>query len=180
MSGPREIEVKLAVPGVDSGRAALSSLGARLVVERHLEDNLLFDTQDGRLRGEDRALRLRTTPAGAILTYKGPREIVEGAKSREEIECRVDAPQALRLSLERVGLAVFFRYQKYREEWQWGSVQLALDETPVGTFIEIEGALEKIHAAAMALGRGPQDYVHESYPALFRARHPAGDMVFQA
>ena len=46
-----------------------------------------------------------------------------------------------------------------------------VDETPIGTFLEIEGPVATIHAAAAALGRGPRDYVDRSYAgALLRLR----------
>jgi adenylate cyclase class 2 len=56
---------------------------------------------------------------------------------------------------------------------------VVLDETPVGTYLEIEGPLETIHRAARALGRGPEDYLTDSYAALFFAAGGAGDMVFE-
>jgi hypothetical protein len=37
----------------------------------------------------------------------------------------------------------------------------------VGTFVEIEGSDGGIVAAALALGRGPDDYVIDSYRTLF-------------
>ncbi len=53
-----------------------------------------------------------------------------------------------------------------------------MDEMPIGTFVEIEGPVATIHAAAQALGFGPDDYVYESYPALIAAGGWGGDMVF--
>jgi hypothetical protein len=38
--------------------------------------------------------------------------------------------------------------------------------------------VEPIQAAAAALGRGPADYVQDSYAALFVATGRGGDMVF--
>jgi len=80
--------------------------------------------------------------------------------------------------LEELGLHVWFRYEKYREEYAAEDVKIELDETPVGTFVEIEGPVATIHAAAEALGFGPNDYVYESYPALIVAIGRGDDMVF--
>jgi hypothetical protein len=51
-------------------------------------------------------------------------------------------------------------------------------------FVEIEGSEQGITDAARALGRGPDDYLLDSYRALFmehrRARGlPATDMLFE-
>ena len=69
--------------------------------------------------------------------------------------------------LEELGLHVWFRYEKYREEYAAEDVTIAIDETPVGTFVEIEGGEEGILAMAEALGRTPTDFVLDSYRALF-------------
>jgi hypothetical protein len=58
-----------------------------------------------------------------------------------------------------------------------------VDETPVGTFVEIEGGARGITGMAAALGRTPSDYVLDSYRGLFiahchRAGQPATHMLF--
>ena len=44
---------------------------------------------------------------------------------------------------------------------------MAIDETPVGTFVEIEGDERGITEMAQALGRTSVEYVVESYRSLF-------------
>jgi len=78
---------------------------------------------------------------------------------------------------------VWFRYEKYREEFSHEDVIVAVDETPVGVFVEIEGTENGIMAMADALGRTPDDYVLDSYRGLFlKHREQFGltrtDMVF--
>ena len=73
----------------------------------------------------------------------------------------------------------WFRYEKYREEFSHEDVTVAIDETPVGVFVEIEGSEEGIAAMAEALGRGPADYLLDSYRGLFLKSGLGGrDMVF--
>ena len=83
-----------------------------------------------------------------------------------------------------VGLAPWFRYQKYREEFSAPGVTIAVDETPVGTFVELEGSEDGILAAAAALGRAPADFIVDSYRTLFlryaAGRDITGEMVFPA
>jgi adenylate cyclase, class 2 len=180
LAGPVETEIKLRMPGPGPAREAVARLGATLVRPRHFEDNVLLDDARSSLVGSGRTLRLRRTEDGAVLTFKGPRRDSEGVRSRPEVEVplRANDADALEAILRSVGFAKVFRYQKYRETYRHGEVEIVVDETPIGTFLEIEGALSGIHAAAAALGRGPQDYITDSYAGLFSASGGAGDMVF--
>jgi adenylate cyclase class 2 len=176
--GPTETEVKLRVAGAASARERLRKTGARLLEPRGFEDNLLFDDRRGTLREAGGILRLRRTPAGGLLTFKGARRLEEGLKSREEIETGVSDPDAIQLLLERLGFRPVFRYQKYRETWSLLGQTVVVDETPIGDFLEIEGEAGGIHRAAEALGFSRADYVSDSYVGLFFAAGGKGDMVF--
>jgi hypothetical protein len=60
---------------------------------------------------------------------------------------------------------------------------VAVDETPVGTFVEIEGGAAAITAMTRALGRTPADYLLDSYRGLYLQHcqvtgQPAADMLF--
>jgi adenylate cyclase class 2 len=145
---------------------------------RHLEDNALFDDRRRSLRGSGLVLRLRRNDQGAILTVKGPKREVEGVKSRPEVEVGVEDAARAEDLLGLLGYERTFRYQKYREVWHWRDVEIVLDETPIGTFLEVEGEVDGIHAAARALGRTPDDYIRDSYVSLFIAGGGQGDMVF--
>jgi adenylate cyclase, class 2 len=173
-----ESEIKLAVGSAAEARDLLSGLGASLARPRHLEDNLLLDDAARTLSARGLVLRLRRAEAAALLTYKAPRREVEGVKSRTEIEFAVSDADGCLALLEGLGFRPTFRYQKYRETYRWGGTEIVIDETPVGTFLEIEGEIEAIHQAARALGRGPEDYLRDSYVSLFFARGGRGDMVF--
>ena len=174
-----EREVKLRWASAPAAREAVAGLGAALVRERHLEDNLLLDDAAASLRGRRSALRLRRTDGRAVLTYKGrPQEDGSGQKARPEAEVDVSDADTAQEILAALGFAPAFRYQKYREVWEWDEVEIVIDETPVGVFVEIEGASDAIDRAAGALGRTAADYVTASYPDLFRAQGGRGDMVF--
>jgi adenylate cyclase class 2 len=178
LSGPVETEIKLKVASAEQAREKLLGVGAEPRRGRHFEDNVLFDFEGAVLRARGNVFRLRETPGEAVLTFKGPYRIEGGLKSREEIEARSDDAAALRLILDRIGLRPMFRYQKYREVFSWMGQEIVIDETPIGTYLEVEGDADGIAAAARALGFGPQDYVTDSYAALFRAAGGTGDMVF--
>lgn len=173
-----ETEIKLRMKDADEARAAVRALGARLVRERHFEDNLLVDDPAGSLAGAGKALRLRRAGGTAVLTFKGPRQGSLTLKSRPEIEAAIPDPDSFEAILGGLGYRKVFRYQKYRETFAWKDVEIVVDETPVGTFLEIEGEEAAIHEAARALGRGPEDYLTASYATLFFAAGRTGDMVF--
>jgi adenylate cyclase class 2 len=179
MAEPTETEVKLRVPDLDGLRRALTRLGARLTRERHFEDNVLFDDAAGSLAAAGAVLRLRRTPDGSVLTYKGPRRFEEGLKVREERQSEVKRPDEVHAIFTTLGYRPVFRYQKYRETWTHRAQEIVLDETPVGTYVEIEGDPDGIRAVTADLDLDPRDYMTESYVDLFFAQGGQGDMVFE-
>ena len=99
MGEPRETEIKLRLASVEAARESLRRIGARLVRERHFEDNVLFDDAAGSLRARGTVLRLRRTPHGAFLTFKGPRrpgDLNRGKADAAEIEMGRHRPIFLR------------------------------------------------------------------------------------
>jgi adenylate cyclase class 2 len=179
VAAPRETEVKLRVRDLTAIRETLRGIGAELVRERHFEDNVLFDDAAGSLRSEGCVLRLRRTRDGGLLTFKGPRRVEAGVKSREERQTAVADPEALDGILTRLGYRPIFRYQKYRESFRHRGQSVEVDETPIGAFVEIEGDVEGIAAVATELGYAAADYVGESYIGLFFAAGGEGDMLFE-
>lgn len=182
MSGPFEREIKLRFDHAAAARAAVLAIGAAPVAARRLQDDRLFDTEDQSLVRERSTLRVRTDGARSILTFKGP--VHPGpVKVREELETIVADGEILQQVLARLGLRVWFRYQKYREEFTRDSVVIAVDETPIGTFVEIEGAEAGIMTVAAALERPPGDFILDSYYGLFQKYRDAlgfrgTDMIF--
>jgi len=84
---------------------------------------------------------------------------------------------------EELGFHVWFRYEKYRQEFTHENVIVAIDETPVGVFVEIEGTETGIAEMTAALGRTSDDYIVDSYRSLFlqhreRCGLTGSDMVF--
>jgi adenylate cyclase class 2 len=177
-----EEEVKLAFDDVEAARRAVATAGGRLVVSRRLIEDRLFDTADGWLRRARLSLRVRRDGADAYLTFKGaPR--TGPVKSREEIETHIDDAAIGEALVSALGFRPAFRSQKYREEFALGATRVAIDETPMGVYIEVEGAPADIESAANSLGRSRHDYVLASYPELHadwrrRRNLEPGDCVF--
>jgi adenylate cyclase class 2 len=177
-----EREIKLRFDSVEEARLAILAAGGTPLLGRRLQEDALLDTPDGQLRDRQCVIRVRAECGKSRLTFKGPAQ--PGImKVREEIETVVgDAAVVLRV-LEEIGLQVWFRYEKYREEFSHEDVIVAIDETPIGVFVELEGSEAGITAMAESLDRTPADYIVESYRALYlRFRREQGlagtDMVF--
>lgn len=149
--------------------------------------------------GKPRTRHKRAKGRAGLLTFKGPvpnkrngkRSGEQGSaakyKIREEIECRIGDADRLERLFKRLGLQPWFRYEKYRTKYrlrQFPRLQVDLDETPIGTFLELEGAKSAIDAAARALGYGAKDYIAASYLELYfedcdRRGVKPGNMVFR-
>jgi adenylate cyclase class 2 len=182
MSVTLEREVKLRFPTVDEALMAIEATGATALRCRRLQEDYLLDDAQETLRRRRCVLRVRIESGKSLLTFKGPVQPSQ-MKLRDEIETVVGDGETLIRCLEQLGYRVWFRYQKYRQEYSLGDVVIAVDETPVGVFVEIEGGEQGITDAARGLGRTPQDYLLDSYRGLFmehRRAHglPATDMLF--
>jgi adenylate cyclase class 2 len=173
-----EIEVKLRVASLTRCREALLALGAEVSFPRALERNLVFDTAAGELKGRGVLLRLRRAGGRNVLTMKTPAGGDSGYKIREETEVDVSDFVAAEKILRGAGFLAVFIYEKYREALRLGGVHVLLDETPIGDFLEIEGAPSAIDDVAARLGFSQKDYITDSYHRLFLLSGGRGDMVF--
>jgi adenylate cyclase class 2 len=121
-------------------------------------------------------LRVRADGDRTILTFKGP--VQPGSmKVRDEHETAVADGAALEQTLYGVGVRVGFRYEKYREEFAVPGAVVAIDETPVGTFVELEGDEAAIITTAHAMGRSESDFILQSYRSLFLEHRDAAGLI---
>src|SRR5215471_11281757 len=205
----KETEIKLRVEDVKAFDRKLKKLGAKTAGPgegRVHEFNTIFDTPDGGLAKHGQLLRIRTeTSSGkgkaggakrTLLTFKQPtvRGVTdEGArfKVREETETELMDSGALTKIFEGLGMRGWFSYEKYRTTWKLGAKEkwakdllIEVDETPVGTFVELEGPPDAIDRAAKTFGFARKDYLLKNYLALYaedcRRRGVApGNMLFE-
>jgi adenylate cyclase, class 2 len=188
-ASPYEIEVKLRFDDL----AAFMRAGISLEIEtaRHFEDNWLLDSPDKYLGERAAVLRVRSAAGKGAITYKEKADGLEAAsrfKKRIEIETAIEDPESAVAVFERLGYRKWFRYQKYRTVYRAtlpddSTLHVMFDETPMGAFIEIEGAEEIIARTVELLGVTPEEYVLESYLAIQaegcrRRGIPLEDMTF--
>ncbi len=184
----RETEIKLRVTG---GPALVRNLRRLRAAPRGrvFERNTLYDTPDSSLRRAGCLLRLRVETlapsargrsmgktaflgrrARAILTLKAPLlSPSRRYKERLEREWVVRKPRGWPMMLRGIGFHPVFRYEKYRTAFRLPALEVDLDETPIGAFLELEGGPGKIDRVARALGFSPRDYIRASYGDLYAA-----------
>ncbi|HEU4936758.1 MAG TPA: class IV adenylate cyclase [Vicinamibacterales bacterium] len=177
-----EREIKLRFSSASEAREAVLAAGALPLYGRRLQEDALLDTEDEQLRRQRCVLRVRMENGKSRITYKGPVQ-PSTMKVREELETVVGDGEMLVRVFGELGLHVWFRYEKYREEFSHEDVIVAIDETPVGVFVEIEGTEQGIADMTVAIGRTSDDYIVDSYRSLFlQHREKYGlngsDMVF--
>ncbi|MBI2822242.1 MAG: class IV adenylate cyclase [Acidobacteria bacterium] len=188
-----EVEIKLAVQDLKEFLEKLAGLRPRRVAERKFEDNFVLDLPQTRLSDKGLLLRVRNEDGKGYLTYKGPVRVHRSFKIREELETECDPAETLKL-FQKLGYKVFFRYQQYRTTYQIripgekkGQVHLVnvmIDETPIGNYVELEGTPQGVSGAAERLGYRRKQFIRDNYYALFvsfcqKKGRPVRDMVFR-
>ena len=166
-----EVKVRIRQEDLDSICARLTELGASCVEGRKIEENWLFDFPDQDLQTAGCALRLRVYGEKTFLTFKGKIQSDPRFKRREELESRVDNPDQIKRILQHLGMSVSCTYSKFREIYQLpvnqAQVEVSLDETPVGTFAEIEGPAAEIENLAVLLGWTPDSFIRRNYLEMY-------------
>ncbi len=182
-----ETELKFSVDNIPAFRSTLATLALPLRTERNFESNTLFDTPARDLRNKRQLLRLRHYNGTCLLTHKRvadehPTE--DRYKIRIETETTVADGEALAEVFAQLGYKPAFRYEKFRTEWvDPDGGHLVLDETPIGTWAELEGEPAWIETMLRRLSINPDRITTESYGALFlhwreRTASPAENLTF--
>lgn len=180
-----EIELKFPVADIEQLQARLAALAFELKTARTFESNTLYDTASRGLRERGHLLRLRQYGEAWTLTHKA--RPPDGSatpdqsryKSRVETETRIEDGPAMSAILCDLGYEPVFRYEKWRTEWVHkpaefesvgeGQGHLVIDETPIGTYAELEGPPSWIDRRLAMIGIDPSLCLTESYGRLFLA-----------
>jgi adenylate cyclase, class 2 len=174
-----EIELKFPIADSEIFQARLPHLGFQLSTPRTFEHNTLYDTPNRDLRARRELLRIRQYGGLCTVTHKrlpDRQEPVDTTryKIRIETETIVAEGSALAAIFLQLGYAPVFVYEKYRTEWSHpigpdaeATAHLVLDETPIGTYAELEGPTEWIDRTLAELKVDPATCLTESYGKLF-------------
>lgn len=175
MTGGRdELELKARVDDPAAVRAALLAAGATLVYRGAMRDRR-FDRHE-RLERRDEVVRLRVYQPAAggaawgVLGWKGPARRRGRYRHREEWESRVDDPQAVLMTLRRLGYRIVRRIDRAIEQYRLGEATVRLEWYPaMDVLAEVEGAPAAIERAIAATGLARARFLPESLPYFVRA-----------
>jgi adenylate cyclase, class 2 len=162
-----ETEIKIRIEDPEGFCRRLDALHPDILTARHFEDNYVFDFSEQSLRSRQCLLRVRLAAGKCFLTFKGPPRREGIFKTREELETRVEDAATILQILEKIGMQIGFRYQKYRREFSLRGVLVAVDETPIGDYVEIEGPEDGIRDLASRIGIAESQFLRQSYYALY-------------
>jgi len=182
-NAPIETEVKFRAPDLSALRHELLARGATISEPRHLERNTLFDDAGRSLTARGMLLRLRSA-VDTVITLKTPAPPdAQSAqhKRRVEIETTVGDHAAAFAILTALGYTPLWRYEKYRESFRLDETTVVLDHTPIGDFVEIEGAPDAIRPVAERLGFDWSERNLKTYRELYVEMRGTdqGNMVFE-
>ncbi len=190
-----EIELKFPISDLETLQTRLPQLGFHLVTPRTYEHNTLFDTPTRELRGRREVLRVRQYGGLCTVTHKrlpyqqDPIDITR-YKVRIETETIVAEGAAIAAIFHQLGYDPVFVYEKYRTEWSQpigpnsdDFAHLVIDETPIGTYAELEGPTEWIDRTLADLNIHHAVCLTDSYGKLFldwkeRTGSPAEHLTF--
>jgi adenylate cyclase class 2 len=182
-----ETEIKFRVPDAARLEKLLRQAGFRQETPRTFERNVLYDTPDRRLRLDRQILRIRQYGEKWLLTHKAMPSAGDGGiyKQRVETETTIGDGETVAAIFAALGYTPAFTYEKFRTEWTDETGHCVIDETPIGTYAELEGPEAWIDKTAAALGISASEYMSESYGRLFdlwkqETGSPANDLTFEA
>lgn len=181
-----ETERKYLHPDLNRLRERLSRINA-VFLRRDWEDNLVLDTPGRTLRRDCILLRLRHAGVSTLTLKMNPSIRLNDSanvKEMEELETIVADKTAMQAILERLGFVAAFRYEKFRETWQWRNCTICLDILPFMEAVELEGGLADIEQTAIHLELDGLEASTLTYHQLHQAHRqalglsPMSDFVF--
>ena len=153
----QEIEVKILEVDVSYITQKLESWGAKNVFDGEVNASY-YDFSNGRLKDNNRFLRLRKKGSTVELTLKEKVEHEE-AKIMQEYEVNVTDFEIMQKILYGLGLLEIKVARKHRTSYLLDEVHFELDTFPgIPTFLEIEASnMERVREYVQKLGYSMQD-----------------------
>lgn len=152
----REVELKAVVDDLALRRKRLEDAGAALSFEGKIFDRR-YDLPSRELSRRDEVLRVRrydsVDGSRVFLDWKGPTEIRDVYKVREEITTPLDDLDSFAKILERLGFQLVGEIDRVIAQYQLGGATVRFETYPrMDVLVEVEGSPESIEAAIGVLG----------------------------
>lgn len=152
----REVELKAVVDDLALRRKRLEDAGAALSFEGKISDRR-YDLMSGELSRRDEVLRVRRYEnregSRVFLEWKGPTEIRDVYKVREEITTPLEDLESFARILERLGFQIVGEIDRFIAQYQVRGATVRFETYPrMDVLVEVEGTPETIEVAIEVLG----------------------------
>ena len=152
----REVEVKILDVDPEEIRKRLEQKGAKFL-KKVFQRNILY--QNSFTRKKNLTVRIREEEGKAIITVKGPMEVKNGHKIREEKEVSTGDLEEAKKLFRAIGLEQWAVTEAKREYYGLDNCSVEIIKIPkLPIFIEIEGSEKHIRKVAEKLGYSSDDY----------------------
>jgi predicted adenylyl cyclase CyaB len=164
----REVELKAVVDDLAERRKKIEAAGAALSFEGKISDRR-YDFASRELSVRDEVLRTRRYLSAAAtrvyLDWKGPTELQDGYKIREETTVPVEDFDALEKILGKLGLALKWEIDREIAQYQLAGATIRFETYPrMDVLVEVEGEPAAIEAAIETLGLARGMFTNERLP----------------
>jgi predicted adenylyl cyclase CyaB len=169
----REVELKAVVDDLAERKKKIEAAGASLSFEGKISDRR-YDFASLELTGRDEVLRTRRyqSPASTrtYLDWKGPTEMRDGYKMREEITSSVEDFGSLEKILEKLGLQLTWEIDRDISQYELAGAVIRFETYPrMDVLVEVEGEPDAIEAAIEAIGLSRGMFTSERLPDFVNA-----------
>ncbi len=164
----REVELKAVVDDLAKRKKKIEAAGASLSFEGKISDRR-YDFASLKLTGRDEMLRTRRYQSRAstrtYLDWKGPTEMRDGYKMREEITSPVEDFDSLEKILEKLGLELTWEIDRDISQYELAGAVIRFETYPrMDVLVEVEGEPGAIEAAIEAIGLPRGMFTSERLP----------------
>jgi predicted adenylyl cyclase CyaB len=169
----REVELKAVVDNLPERKKKIEAAGAALSFEGKISDRR-YDFATRELTGRDEVLRTRRYQNSAstrtYLDWKGPTEMRDGYKMREEISIPVEDSSSLEKILEKLGLELMWEIDREISQYELSGAIIRFETYPrMDVLVEVEGEPDAIEAAIEVLGLPRGMFTSERLPDFVNA-----------
>ena len=166
-----EVELKSLLDDWDARRSRIASAGAVVTFQGRMTD-CRYDSPSLTLAALDHVLRLRIyegSRQSAQLDWKGPTAIRDGFKEREELTTGILDASALASMLDNLGYVVTREIEREVVAFDLQGCVIRFERYPrMDDLVEVEGPIDSIERAIVALGIARSEFTAERLPDFAR------------